>query len=341
MEKNKPTIGFAFSGASSRSIFYIGFLEVLQENKFPVDYIAAMSGGAFVAASYACNTLPELKRLAVALDKELVFNFIEKSRGRGGLYHLQKFEQLLRVYTRSLSFEDVKPRLGFVATDIKKEEEVVLQVGDIAKAVTASCTLPGIFQPLEWGNKQLVDGGIINIVPGNVARAANVDIVIGIDMRATRHIFSPWQMSLKKILNRVKNILWPSQISLLWQRLASTLDYPDFFENYGTSTQVYPNMFSVLGKSMDIAIKAQKKQKNQNFDCDLLIAPDISNIPSWKKYLFLHFTDFSNTNEYYKSGRKTAEDYLPRMWQMLAEKEVEISTRDSQIKQLLEQEHHA
>ncbi len=340
IEDNKPTVGFAFSGASSRSIFYIGFLEVLAENDFPVDYIAAMSGGAVVAASFACKTLPQLKKFGLGLDKELVFSIIERSKGRGGLYQLNKVEEVLRVFTRNQKFENVKPRLGFVATDISAGEEVALQVGDIARAVCASCTLPGIFQPLEWGNKQLIDGGVMNIVPGNVARQANVDIVVGIDMRATRHIFSPWQIYLKRALNFVKRFLWPNKVDLLWQKITTSLEYLDFFNAYPNidslqSKSMSPNLFGVLGKSMDLAIQAQKKQTDPMFGCDILIVPEISSMPFWKKYLFLHFTDFSNTQSYYEAGRETALQNLPQLWQALADKEKELVGREQKIKTML------
>lgn len=333
-EPTKPKVGFAFSGASSRSVFYIGFLEVLAENDFPIDYIAAMSGGSVVAASYACGTMAELKKLALSMDKELVFNFIERSRGRGGLYHLNKVESLLRVYTKNLKFEDVKPRLGFVTTDIAAGEEVVLQMGDIAHSVCASCTLPGIFQPMEWGNRQLVDGGIINVVPGNVARDANVDIVIGIDMRATRHIFSTWQIVLKKSLDKIRQWLWPSPVDFLWQKLARLMDYSEV-NNLKPKTE-YPNIFTVLDKSIGLAIRAQKELQDEKFDCDLLIAPDITHMPFWKRYLFLHFTDFSNSQEYYKAGRRTAQQYLPQMWQMLADKEKDIAKQADKLQSLIE-----
>lgn len=332
MPNNKPTIGFAFSGASSRSIFYIGFLEVLAENNFPIDYIAAMSGGAVVAASFACGSMSELKEVALSMDKELLFNLIERSGGRGGLYTLKKVESTLRVYTKNYKFEDVHPRLGFVATDLTSGEEVVLQMGDVAKAVCASCTLPGVFQPMEWGNRQLVDGGIMNIVPGNVARAANMDLVIGIDMRATRHVFSSWQIVLKKVVDAFKQILWPSPFRKVWENLAHLLDYEDNFN----ISQPLPNIYTVLDKSMDLAIKAQKRQNDKTFDCDLLIAPDITHMPSWKKYLFLHFTDFSNTQEYYRSGRQTAQKHLPQLWQLLADKENEINQREEKLKAMAE-----
>jgi predicted acylesterase/phospholipase RssA len=339
-QQNKPKVGFAFSGASSRSVFYIGFLEVLAENEFPIDYIAAMSGGAVVAASFACGSLPALKKMALEMDKELVFNLIERSQRRGGLYHLQKVESLIRVFTKNRNFEDVKPRLGFITTDITRGEEVVLQVGDIAKAVCASCTLPGVFEPYEWGSKQLLDGGIINIVPGNAARAANMDIVIGIDMRATRHIFSPWQIMLKKVLDLVKKVIWPSQVDQLWRNFLSVLNYDDSQGTYQTVDRLqdkskYPGIFSVLNKSIGLAIEAQKVQEhNINFDCDLIITPDTPAPSFWKRYLYLHFTDFSSTQEYYKAGRRVAQQRLPELWQLLADKEHALNKREDKIKNL-------
>jgi NTE family protein len=337
----KPKIGFAFSGASSRSVFYIGFLEVLEENGFPVDYIAAMSGGAVVAASFACGTLPALKEMALAMDKELVFNLIERSQGRGGLYHLNKVEAFLRIYTKNLKFEDVKPQLGFVTTDISSGQEVVLQMGDIARAVCASCTLPGVFEPLEWGNKQLLDGGIINIVPGNVARQANMDIVIGVDMRATRHIFSTWQIILKKTLDIIKQILWPSPVNNLWRKFIGVLNYEESLGTYQNVDRLhdksqYPGLFAVLDKAIGLAIKAQKEQLNKtDFDCDLIISPDVPSPSFWKRYLYLHFTDFSSTQEYYKAGRRIAKQKLPELWQMVSDKEQEFTEREEKVKDLL------
>lgn len=343
--RTKPTVGLAFSGASSRSVFYIGFLEVLQENGFPIDYIAAMSGAAIVSASYSCGSLPALKEMALGMDKELVFNMIERSQKRGGLYHLKKVEALLRVYTKNKNFEDVSPRLGFVTTDISAEKladsEVVLQVGDIARAVCASCTLPGVFEPLDWGNKQLLDGGIINIVPGNVARNANMDIVIGVDMRATRHIFSRWQIILKKVLDVVKQIIWPNQLDRLWRKFTGVLDYDDGFNTVGQlqDKAAYPGIFSVLNKAINLAIEAQKKDQNDSrFGCDIIISPDIEPPSFWKRYLYLHFTDFSSTQEYYKAGRRVAENKLPELWQLLADKEGELRKREEQVKELLNSE---
>lgn len=332
MKTRKPTVGLAFSGASSRSMFYIGFLEVLQENKFPIDYIAALSGGAIVAASYSSGTMPELKKMVMAFNKDLLFSFIQRSKGRGGIYSLSKVESELRVFTLNKNFEDVYPKLGFGTTDLNTGEEVVLQIGDIAHAICASCTLPLVFEPMEWGNRRLVDGGIVNVVPGNIARDAGTDLVIGIDMRATPHIFSPWQISLKKMVDFVKHILWPKPVNALWEKMTKLMEYPEFDNQY---TPMNPRIYSVLDRSIELAMEAQKKLTDPNYGCDLLIAPQVSHLGFWKRRLFLHFTDFSKTQMYYDSGRQTAKSYLPKMWQMLADKEKEIESTNTKVQTLL------
>ncbi len=340
-ENSKIKVGLAFSGASSRSVFYIGFLEVLEENGFPIDHIAALSGATIVAASYASGTLPKLKDIAIKLNKEVILSLIQRSRGKGGLYHLGKVEELLRTYTKNYNFEDVNPRLGFVATDIIEGKEVVLQVGDLAKAICASCTLPVVFEPQPWGNKVLVDGGIINIVPGNVSRQAGMDLVIGIDLRATRHIFSAWQIYTRRAVNKIKTIIWPQFVDRYWQKFLDHFRLSEFWQNnfyLGQSGHKLkdPNLFTVIGRSLDIAIAAQQNQPiNNNYECDLLIVPELS-IPFWKRNLFLRFTHVDNTKDYYNSGRQAAEEYLPKMWQLLKNKQDQVKEVEKTKTKILE-----
>ncbi len=330
---NKPKVGLAFSGASSRSMFYIGFLEVLSENNFPIDYIAALSGGTIVAASYACGTLPELKKMVMGMNKELLFSFIERSKGRGGLYSLRKIESELRVFTQNKKFEEVQPKMGFVTTDLNAGEEVVLQIGDLAHAICASCALPFVFEPMEWGNRRLVDGGVMNVIPGNVARTAGMDLVIGIDMRATPYVFSPWQVYLKKFVDFIKQILWPKPVNDLWEKLSAWWEYHEFANS--SKDGVNPRLYTVIDRSIELSLIAQERQTDPSFDCDILISPEVSNLTFWKKHLFLHFTDFSKTQMYYQSGRETAKNNLPILWQRLADKELELTKREQVIKSLI------
>lgn len=338
--KSLPKVGLALSGASSRSVFYIGFLEVLKEHDFPIDYIAAMSGATIVAASYASGTMDKLKEFTFRINREVIFSFLKRSQRKGGLYHLGKFEELVRLFTKNYNFEDVKPLLGFVTTDITAGEEVVLQVGDLARAICASCALPVVFEPQVWGNKFLVDGGLINVVPGKVAQNAGMDLVIGVDLRTTRHVFSPWQIFLRKAINSLRGIFWPKQARELHKILLDRIRYSEFWQNYFYLGQYQepkledPRLWDVIGKSLDIAITAQQQHREQNnFDCDLLITKELS-VPYWKRALFVRFLHVDNMEDYYKAGRATAEEYLPKMWQLLKDKQIEKQKHEQKLHQL-------
>lgn len=349
MSRKYPKVGFAFSGSSSRSIFYIGFLEVLKENAFPIDFISAMSGAAIIAAAYSCGTMNELKKIALKIDKEFIFNLIERSKGRGGIYNLDRVEEQLRIFTRNLNFEDVSPRLAFVATDIIAGEEVVLQVGDIARSVCASCALPAVFEPVKWGNKSLVDGGVVNVLPGNVAADAGMDLVIGIDLRNTRHVFSRWQIQGRRIINAIKRILWPNQAEQVWQKISHMLDYTSYFQGYPIVNQLensleYPNMFAVLGRTLDIAIKAQQHDNEAGGftrGCDLVIVPETPQVPWWRRAIYMRFSHIGDTTQYYLSGRKTAEEYLPQMWQLLINFEKQQKEVNIKIAEILIEENES
>jgi predicted acylesterase/phospholipase RssA len=312
-EVTRPKIGLALSGASSRSVFYIGFLEVLQENSIPIDYIAACSGATIVSASYACETLPQLKEFLFNLDTDLIFSLVDRRNARGGIYNLDKVEEVYRRFTKNCNFEDVRPLMGFVAVDIDKGEQVVLSMGDMAHAARISCTVPGIFEPVQWGSRTLVDGGLLSIVPCDVVREAGMDIVIGINIRTTEHIFLPYQVWIRHAMNMLKKVFLVSYAEKLWQTMARTIEQMDIFEYFDrvevdtVDLSNRPGMFSVLGKSIDLAIAAQNNSSKYDVlnDCDILIRQEMER--GKKSY------EISSMKDTYLTGRSVAMNYLPEI----------------------------
>ena len=203
----KPTLGLALSGSGNRTTFYIGFLDVLRQAGVQIDYISACSGGSVVAAAFACGHWAEFKNMALTLDKDDMNNFFIRGKERGGLYSLDRFEEEMLKFTGGMTFEEVRPLMAFVAVDIETGELVNLLMGDIAKAARISCTLPFVFEPVKWGGKTLVDGGLLSYIPLEPLRLAGIDITIGINMRGTKHIFNDRILTAKKILNAVKKYL--------------------------------------------------------------------------------------------------------------------------------------
>jgi len=294
-------VGLALSGSGNRSAFYIGFLEYLGQQKVPIDFITACSGGSLVAASYVCGTLSEFKKLILSLTPELLKTYMVRSNG-GGLFNIDLFEEAVRTYTKGMNFEEIRPLMGFVAVDIETGEKVLLCMGDIAKAVRISCTLPGIFEPIQWGGKTLVDGGLLTMVPGEFLRQAGMDVTIGVNLRGTKHIFTDKQISAKKVFNLLKKIF-------LIDNLESILKL--IFKPNGHLKK--PGMFEVVGKSLDLAIEANKKNSETEEACDLTIFPEI---PKYKKNEFSPETNLY----YYELGRKAAIQYTPQIIELINSK---------------------
>ncbi len=302
----RPTFGLALGGSGNRSSFYIGFLEVLDEQEIKIDYIAACSGGSLVAAAYACGTMPAFKEKILSLNNKNFKNYLARSK-KGGLFSLDLVEQEIRDnFTKNLSFEDVRPLMGFAAVDIESGEKVLLCMGDIAKAAVISCTLPGIFEPSKWGGKTLVDGGLLTIIPGDILRGAGMDVTVGVKMQGNKYIFGKPQIRIKKAFNFLKKIFFAEEIESLFGNLFQ------FEENL--EIERTPGIFQVLGKSLDLAIAANSPENEKNELCDLMITPLLPQ---------LRLTEFpeGSAKYYYQMGRESAEEYMPKIKQLIKNKQ--------------------
>ncbi|MDR3643000.1 MAG: patatin-like phospholipase family protein [Candidatus Doudnabacteria bacterium] len=303
-ENNYPKIGLALSGSGSRMVFYIGFLEELAAQGVKIDYIAAMSGASIVAAAMACGTMENLKKFVFSLDKKTVMEMLPK--GKGGLYSLDQMEEFGRKeITDGKRFEDVRPNLGFVASDIETGEQVVLSMGDISRAARISCTLPFFFEAVKWGDRTLVDGGLLNFIPVDVVRQAGMDVVVAVNMRGTKHLFSTGQLVLKRTYNFFKKALLIEYLERAWDALDGLDDEEKDFD-----FDQHPPMLSVLGRSMDLALRAGKKERTEA--ADLVITPDILN------YRLKNIE--VKRLELYELGKKYAREYAPKIKELASRK---------------------
>jgi NTE family protein len=308
MEKStSPTLGLAFSGSGNRTTFYIGFLEVLSEAGVKADYISACSGGSLVAAAYACGTLKEFKQIVFDMSRKELMAILTQKRGNGGLYSLEVLEELLRdKVTRGLHFDEVKTLMSFSAVDIESGESVDLCIGEIASAARISCTVPGIFEPIKWGNRTLVDGGLLMFLPVKPLKNFGADVIVGISTGGTSHIFAPGFLSVKKFLDFFKKSLFVKEIKLF----ASNF-YP---KNLDDRIEI-PNLFTTLGRSMDLAIQANSKIDLGDSACDLVIKMKVAKANKIKM-------EPENLKKLYELGRASAAQNLPKIKQLLKAKSV-------------------
>ncbi|MCL4516969.1 MAG: patatin-like phospholipase family protein [Firmicutes bacterium] len=173
-------VGLALGAGAARGAAHLGVIAALLREGIPIDVVAGTSAGSLVGAVYAAGM--ELERV-IQLATHLSWDhLVELTVPRMGLIKGNKLLQFIRLITRNKTFADLKIPFAAVAMDIESGEEVVISEGLVADAVRASCSIPGVFVPHRIGERLLVDGGVINRVPINVARQLGADIVIGVDV---------------------------------------------------------------------------------------------------------------------------------------------------------------
>lgn len=170
-------IGLVLSGGGARGLSHIGAIKALTEHTINPDVISGTSAGAFVGALFAYGYSAD-EILEIMLKTRFSF-FLRLGFGIGGILRIDRAEHILKKYMPENSFETLKIPLSVTATDINAGEEVIFRKGELAKPVLASCCLPGLFKPLNFQGRHLVDGAIFNNLPV-AAIEKEVDYIIGV-----------------------------------------------------------------------------------------------------------------------------------------------------------------
>lgn len=173
-------IGVALGSGAARGLASLGVLQVLVQEQLPIHVVCGTSAGAVVGGLFAAGAdLNLLERMVEELDWNDLTSWTLRSRG---LVSPAKIHSMLRLLTKEQHFEDLPIRAAAVATNLLTGQEVVLDSGPVAEAVTASLSIPGVFLPMEKDGMLLVDGALVNRVPADVCRRMGADFVIAVDV---------------------------------------------------------------------------------------------------------------------------------------------------------------
>lgn len=180
----KPKIALVLGGGAARGFAHVGVIRALEQEKIPVDMVVGTSVGSLIGAIYASDLNSfELEWTAFALDKDSLFDFGILSAFTGmGVAKGEKLEQFIHAKIAAPNVENMKLPFAAVATDLNRGARVVLDHGPVAKVVHASSAIPGVFEPVEFQGKMLVDGGVMDNIPIDVARERGADFVIAVDI---------------------------------------------------------------------------------------------------------------------------------------------------------------
>ena len=241
-ESPRPKVGLVLSGGAARGLAHIGVLKALEEQGIKIDAIAGTSMGAVVGGLYASGyKIDELEKLALQIDWQQALSdappredvpFRRKQDDRDflvkqklsfrddgslglplGVIQGQNLslllESLLAHTSDTRDFDKLPIPFRAVATDIANGEKVVFRKGHLPQVIRASMSIPAVFAPVELDGRLLVDGGMTDNIPLDVAREMGVDVAIVVD------IGTP--LRSRKQLNTVVDVLNQS-ITLMTRR---------------------------------------------------------------------------------------------------------------------------
>lgn len=203
---NGKRIGFALGSGGARGIAHIGVLQVLEEQGILPDMISGCSAGAIVGAIYAAGTnLYLLERL---VDTMPTLRLVDVSYpGKGGFINGDKIKEIVQTLTHNKTFAQTRIPFFCTATDLCSGEQKLFSQGNIADAVRASISVPGVFTPVELDGCWYADGGILEELPVSCLRQQGADIILCSDLSIKQNRFEGEKSNALDVLRRSFSIM--------------------------------------------------------------------------------------------------------------------------------------
>jgi len=182
----RPRIVVVLGGGGARGLSHIGVLRVFEEEGIPIDEIVGVSVGALIGALYASGiSVDDIEKMAGDIGWSKLSDYSKAAMVtlilRDELLSSNGMESYLNKRIGDKYFADLNIPFSCVATDIRTGERVVFREGPVALAARASATIPAIFKPVEYRHRLLVDGGLVDNLPTDIAnQPGNDDIIIGV-----------------------------------------------------------------------------------------------------------------------------------------------------------------
>ena len=179
----KPVVGLALGSGSARGWSHIGVILELEEIGVRPQVVAGTSIGALVGAVYVSGQLQAFAEWVQKLTVRDVVGLLDFTIS-GGFVKGEKLFGFFQEQHSSPNIEELSQRYVSVATDMKTGREVWITRGPILPAARASCALPGMFSPVIFKDRWMLDGGLVNPVPISAARALGAEVVIAVNLNA-------------------------------------------------------------------------------------------------------------------------------------------------------------
>lgn len=178
------SIALVLSSGGARGYAHVGVIETLIKSGYSISSVTGCSMGAVVGGIFAAGGLGKFKQWACALERTDVFKLYDFVFSSQGLIRGERVFKQLESHIPDIDIEDLKIPFRAVATDLGSQKEVIFDSGSLYRALRASSAIPAVVKPALFDDLELLDGGILNPLPINLAPIKPGDIIVAVDVNS-------------------------------------------------------------------------------------------------------------------------------------------------------------
>lgn len=228
--QERPRVGLALSGGFARGIAHIGVLRVLKEAGIPIDCVSGTSVGALIGILHCAGApLEVMEKIA---GTTTFSDFGRWTPSWLGLATNQRMEKYLERMTPVKTFEELTTPLAIAATDLNEGVSVYYTRGPIIPPLRASCSYPGLFVPIQFEGRTLVDGFVTSPVPIEGVMLMGADVVIAVYLEAGNiaqpRTFTDVLSRSFTIIQRHADLAWRQQVDVIIEPDVKPFVWDDF-----------------------------------------------------------------------------------------------------------------
>ena len=314
-------LGIALSGGGAKGFAHIGVLTVLQEAGIEFSAVSGTSMGAFVGAFYAAGKLGDLQQGAVGIKLRDIPLLLSPTLSKKGFVSGKKILKFLEESLEKEKIEELSKRYAAVCADLSNGDVVIFTEGDLISAVRASIAIPGLFIPVVFNNKLLVDGGILEPLPVRAVRELGSDFVVGVDVITGSidypGVFRKKNDSDSKSVNSGLNSIYEIIKSFAKTDTNKLIDEKNIKYVFDKLS-----VFSILKRSILLNQKQLISHVLQRFPVEFLIRPDLTGVG---------VSDFHRAEEIIEIGKNAAEKIKKELKDTINKVHLKRSSSSSEI----------
>ncbi len=290
-------LGLALGSGSSRGWSHIGIIKALAKHGVVPQVIAGSSIGAMIGASYLAGNLDKLEDWVCSSTKMDVLRFFELKPSHGGFVNVGRYHQFLTdfVAAENVLVEDLPMPFAAVSTDMETGREMWFSKGSVIDTVRASMAMPGLFPPVRFDSRWLVDGGLVDPVPVSICRALGADLVIAINLND--------KIISRRVPRPSITIVTPTAapVGVLANIKQTAREYSNSIFPSNDSEEDAPGLFYAIANSINIFQDRITRSRLAGDPADILLTPHLAHI---------NLLDFHRAAEAIEEGEAVVERSL-------------------------------